>query len=107
MKILKKFLERNNKFNQDGFTLMEMVVAVGVLLALSVGGFLAYSGITENAKQAKVEEAVSKTLNAAVMYSADGTTNLDSEGIAKKVENEYRDSQSGNKEKIIVDVEFF
>lgn len=45
MRIIKR---KNN--TEDGFSLIELVVAVGVLMALSVGGFLAYSGITENAK---------------------------------------------------------
>lgn len=45
MRIIKR---KNN--TADGFALIELVVAVGVLMVLAVGGVMAYSGIAENAK---------------------------------------------------------
>lgn len=52
-----------NRKNESGFTLIEMVVAVGVLLALSVGGFLAYSGHQHRAKVAVTEAAAQEVYN--------------------------------------------
>lgn len=52
-----------NRKNSDGFTLLEMVVAVGVLLALAVGGFLAYNGIQHRAKVAVTEAAAQEVYN--------------------------------------------
>lgn len=55
----------------DGFSLLELVVAVGILLVLTVGGLLAYSGITDNARQAAVDSAASEVYTAAAAYEAD------------------------------------
>jgi len=43
--------------NKDlGFSLLELVVAVGILLVLTVGGLVAYNGIVENARQAEMSQ---------------------------------------------------
>lgn len=55
--------------------MLEAVVVVGVLLALAVGGFLAYGPITENAKKAKVKSASSEIYTAVVVSSSDGDPN--------------------------------
>lgn len=69
--------------------MLEAVVVVGVLLALAVGGFLAYGQITENAKKATVETAASSVYTAALAAEVDGdpTTGW------QKVQDEYNASQ--------------
>ena len=57
--------------NADGFSLLELVVAVGILLVLTVGGLLAYSGITDNARNAAVQSAASEVYTSASAYEAD------------------------------------
>ena len=49
---------------QTGFTMLEAVVVVGVLLALAVGGFFSYGSITQNAKMAAVNSAASSIYTA-------------------------------------------
>lgn len=76
--------------NKYGFSVLEAVVVVGVLLALAVGGFLAYGMITENAKKASVESAASSVYTAALVAEADGdpSTNI------QKVQDDFNSSQN-------------
>jgi len=64
MKDFKKNLE-------EGFSLLELVVAVGVLLVLTVGGLLAYNGIIGSARQAAVNNAAETVYDQAMMYRTD------------------------------------
>lgn len=57
---------------ETGFSMLEAVVVVGVLLALAVGGFFAYGPIAENAKRAKVESAASEVHTGVLVASMDG-----------------------------------
>lgn len=57
---------------ETGFSMLEAVVVVGVLLALAVTAFFAYGPITENAKNAKVKAAASEVHTAVVVASVDG-----------------------------------
>jgi hypothetical protein len=61
--------------------MLEAVVVVGVLLALAVGGFLAYGPITENAKKASVKSAASKVHTGLLVASSDGDPNTDSQNV--------------------------
>lgn len=60
---------------ETGFSMLEAVVVVGVLLALAVAGFFAYGPITENAKKAKVKSAASEVHTAVLVASSDGDVN--------------------------------
>lgn len=60
------------KENQEGFSLIELVVAVGILAILSVVGVVAYSKITENARQTTVEAAAAEVLTGAIAYDSNG-----------------------------------
>jgi type II secretory pathway pseudopilin PulG len=60
---------------ETGFSMLEAVVVVGVLLALAVGGFFAYGPIAENAKKAKVKSAASEIHTAVLVASSDGDSN--------------------------------
>lgn len=57
---------------ETGFSMLEAVVVVGVLLALAVGGFFAYGPIAENAKMAKVQASASEVHTGVLVASMDG-----------------------------------
>ena len=57
--------------SENGFSLIDVVVTVAIIVALSVGGFVAYTGIVGNAKQAAVDYAASNVYKAAVVYEND------------------------------------
>lgn len=63
---------RNNSGLQTGFSMLEAVVVVGVLLAIAVGGLFAYGPIVQNAKLAKLKSAASEVYTAATVYQVDG-----------------------------------
>lgn len=71
---LKKY--RDN-IKAGGFSMLEAVVVVGVLLALAVGGFIAYGKITENAKKASTESAASSVYTAILAADMDGDSTTD------------------------------
>jgi surface protein len=77
----------------SGFSMLEAVVVVGVLLALAVGGFFAYGPIVKNAKTAKVKSAVSEVFTAVTVAQIDG----DSATSAKSVIDTYNASQNSIK----------
>lgn len=66
---------------ETGFSMLEAVVVVGVLLALAVGGFLSYGPIIENAKMAKMKSAASEVLTAATVANLDGLSDTDPQGV--------------------------
>lgn len=72
--LLKKVAERREAAKDAGFSLLELVVAVGILLVLTVGGLLAYNGITDNARDAAVQSAASEVYTSAAAYEADNKT---------------------------------
>lgn len=69
----------NREVNEDGFSLLELVVAIGILLILTVGGLIGYSQITQNAKVAATESAASDVYTAAVAFDANGDDPKDAE----------------------------
>ena len=70
---VRRAVHRLTKFrNGSGFSMLEAVVVVGVLLALAVGGFFAYGPIVKNAKLAKVKSAVSEVFTAVQVAQIDG-----------------------------------
>lgn len=70
--MIKKTIVKNKR-NDDGFSLIELVVAVGILAILSVVGVVAYNGLTKNARKAAVQSAASEVLTGAVAYDTDGS----------------------------------
>lgn len=56
---------------ETGFSMLEAVVVVGVLLALAVAGFFTYGPIAENAKRAKVKSAASEIHTGVLVASID------------------------------------
>jgi len=58
--------------NESGFSLIDVVVTVAIIVALSVGGFVAYSGIIDTAKTAAVGSAADQVRTAMVVADNDG-----------------------------------
>ena len=87
---MKKIMNKINEFkkarelNEDGFSLIELVVAVGILAILSVVGVVAYSQITDNARQTAVNAAASEIFTAATAKEATGNTNTGAEEAARE-----------------------
>lgn len=62
---------KRSKSKDEGFSLLELVISVGVLLTLTVGGLLAYNGIIDSARQAAVNSAAETVYNRAMTYETD------------------------------------
>lgn len=69
------FNRGEHEVTEDGFSLLELVIAIGIILILTVGGLIGYSAIQKNSKQAAVESAVSAVATAAVVYDSDPEKN--------------------------------
>lgn len=63
-----------------GFSLLELVIAVGILLVLTVGGTLGYSSISNNSKKAAVENASDSVIKAIMIKEQSSTYNAKSDG---------------------------
>lgn len=77
--------------SENGFSLIDVVVTVAIIVALSVGGFVSYNGIVNNAKQAAVDYAASNVYKAAVVYENDS----DSASNACSAVDEFNTSSEG------------
>lgn len=77
--------------NERGFSLIDVVITVAVIVALSVGGFITYNGIVDNTKQGAVDYAASNTYKAALAYESDGMDGTD----ACSAVDEYNTSSTG------------
>lgn len=75
---------------ETGFSMLEAVVVVGVLLALAISGFFAYGPITENAKNAAAKSAASQLYTAVMVALADGDPKTNSTAVV----DQYNSSNS-------------
>lgn len=66
--------------DDEGFSLLELVVAVGILLVLSIGGLVAYSSMINNARDAQASNI------AADLYMLASTHRSAGEGFDKDAE---------------------
>ena len=57
---------------EGGFSLIDVVVTVAIIVALSVGGFVSYSGIVNNAKAAATGSAADQVFTALAVNANDG-----------------------------------
>lgn len=63
--------------NEGGFSLIDVVVTVAIIVALSVGGFVTYTGIVDNAKSAATASAADQVYTAlTVKNSGAADTNM-------------------------------
>jgi len=76
---------------EAGFSLIDVVVTVAIIVALSVGGFVAYGSLVSNAKQGAVDYAASNTYRSAVVYENDGDDNT----TACSAVDEYNSKSQG------------
>lgn len=56
--------------NEGGFSLIDVVVTVAIIVALSVGGFVTYSGIVDNAKSAATASAADQVYTALTVQNS-------------------------------------
>lgn len=108
---VKEMFKKLNKKNDNGFSLLELVVSIGILLVLTVGGLIGYSAISNNAKQAAVERAASDVVKAiAIKESSSSFTasNISFQTVSSnKVYSEPQDAAdewmatAGNKDIIV------
>lgn len=87
--------------SEKGFSLIDVVVTVAIIVALSVGGFVSYSGIVDHAKQAAVDYAASNVYKAAVVYENDS----DSATSACSAVDEYNESTDGVSVELMVPID--
>lgn len=76
-----KFTTRKKFLLETGFSMLEAVVVIGVLLALAIGGFLAYGSIAANAKMAHTADVASQVHTAVLVASSDGNPETSGENI--------------------------
>lgn len=84
---MRKFIEslkarREASKNEGGFSLIDVVITVAIIVALSVGGFVTYNGIVDNAKQAATSAAADQVFTAVVVASSDGGIGTVAEVVA-------------------------
>lgn len=84
--------DKFRKLVEDGFSLLELVVAVGILLILSVGGLVSWGPITKRARQAAVNSAASEVLTGAMAYEHDSSPK-----VVKDAETEWNATSKKDK----------
>jgi type II secretory pathway pseudopilin PulG len=57
--------------NNQGFSLLEMIIAMGVLIVLTLGGTLGYQGIQKNSRTAATQAAAKSVYTEAIAYDID------------------------------------
>lgn len=69
----KRSKARFAEMREEGFTMIEIAVAVGIILILSVAGIIGYGVIQGNSETAALESAAQQGVTAVLAYSADGS----------------------------------
>lgn len=62
--------------HESGFSLLELVVAVSIMLILGVVGFVAYQNYTDNARKASLDTAANDVLTAVIAEDSDPNGNV-------------------------------
>ena len=69
-KAITKLQKQNENKKRNGFTLMEILVACAIIIALSVGAFFAYQQAQQTRKMAQMNQDLEAISNAALSYEA-------------------------------------
>lgn len=77
---MKQIIKRLSQKNENGFSLLELVVSIGILLVLTVGGLIGYGAITTNAKKAAVENAAATVIKMIAIKESSVSSNVSSNG---------------------------
>lgn len=86
-------LQTINPHNDDGFSLLELVTAVGILLILSVVGVSSYKAIQNNSRQSAINKAADEVYDKAFSTLVDG----DASTNPSQVQDEYNNSSQNVK----------
>ncbi|GAA2178887.1 hypothetical protein GCM10009847_10740 [Leucobacter tardus] len=54
---------------EEGFTLIDVIVTIAIVIALAVGGFVSYGNLTDQAKRAVTEAAAQQVYDAANVFN--------------------------------------
>lgn len=104
--MIKKISETFKNRNEDGFSLIDVVVTVAIIVALSVGGFIAYNGIVGNAQQAAVDGAADQVYTAAMVAYNSGDADADLERKVNDLVSAYNETEDGKARTITVSANF-
>lgn len=88
---------KGRSFNDDGLSILELVVAMGIILIITGASIGVYNGINSNAKHAAVERAANDVLKAAMLFESDGLDDT----TAEKARDEWTKS-APSRNKVIV-----
>lgn len=81
----------------EGFSLLELVIGVGIILVLTAGGLLSYNGIMNNARKAAVESAATDVMIYVLdANSINGTFEEKVEAINKAVDKWTNTNNNSN-----------
>ena len=69
-KAITKLQKQNENKKRNGFTLMEILVACAIIIALSVGAFFAYQQAQQTRKMDQMNQDLEAISNAALSYEA-------------------------------------
>lgn len=76
---------------EDGFSLIDVVITVAIIVALSVAGFISYTSIIYNAKLASISTAATEVYSAAIVFMND----TDDDTTLERSVNEYNATANG------------
>ena len=83
-------VKHNIRINQKGFSLLELVVAVGIVLVLSAVGLLSYSSFTDSARKTATENEAKQAYGKVMAYAIDNDPSTD----PMSVDEEYNKTQT-------------
>lgn len=70
---------KRNRKDESGFTLLELVIAVSILIVFTMGGVLAYNDIINNKRQSAIDLAAQTVMNDVMGYTMDFDDNTDAQ----------------------------